>query len=119
MHHIRVGITQGDINGIGPEVVMKALAAEEIFGMAVPVVFGSSDIAASIIKECNLEGVHFTPVKSASEAREGRINLVDVTTHADQYARHKYAFLLCDDRGACRCGNLSRRKLYWDHTVQL
>lgn len=80
MHHIRVGITQGDINGIGPEVVMKALAAEEIFGMAVPVVFGSSDIAASIIKECNLEGVHFTPVKSASEAREGRINIVDVTT---------------------------------------
>lgn len=75
---LRVGISHGDYNGIGYEVILKALASEEMLGIATPVIFGSSELAAATINNCNLEGVHFTPVKSAADARDGRINVVDV-----------------------------------------
>ncbi|NIP38210.1 MAG: hypothetical protein GWO07_04380, partial [Candidatus Dadabacteria bacterium] len=39
-----VGITMGDPNGIGPEVVFKALCCAEVQSICRPVVFGSSEI---------------------------------------------------------------------------
>ncbi|MDE7382199.1 MAG: 4-hydroxythreonine-4-phosphate dehydrogenase PdxA [Muribaculaceae bacterium] len=75
---IKVGITHGDYNGVGYEVILKALAGEEILGLMTPVLFGSSDVAASTIKTLGIEGVHFSPVKTAADARDGRINIVDV-----------------------------------------
>ena len=39
---IRIGITQGDTNGIGYEVILKALSAPEILELCTPVIYGSS-----------------------------------------------------------------------------
>ena len=39
-----VGITQGDGNGIGYEVIIKALADERILELCTPVIYGSSKI---------------------------------------------------------------------------
>ena len=39
-----VGITQGDSNGIGYEVIIKALSDPRILDMFIPVVYGSSKI---------------------------------------------------------------------------
>ena len=41
---IVVGITQGDGNGIGYEVIIKALADERILDFCTPVIYGSSKI---------------------------------------------------------------------------
>jgi 4-phospho-D-threonate 3-dehydrogenase / 4-phospho-D-erythronate 3-dehydrogenase len=51
----RIGITMGDPAGIGPEVVMKALADPSIQGMARPVVIGD---AKRLAKAGKLAGVH-------------------------------------------------------------
>ncbi len=75
---IRVGITHGDYNGVGYEVILKALAGEEILELVTPVVFGRSDIAATTIRNLGIEGVHFTPIKNTSEIKEGKLNIVDV-----------------------------------------
>jgi 4-hydroxythreonine-4-phosphate dehydrogenase len=40
----KIGITMGDPNGIGPEVVVKALCCAEIQELCEPVVFGSAEI---------------------------------------------------------------------------
>jgi len=40
----RIGITMGDPNGIGPEVIVKALACSELQGLCTPIVFGSAEI---------------------------------------------------------------------------
>ena len=37
-----VGITQGDGNGIGYEVIIKALADERMLDLCTPVIYGSS-----------------------------------------------------------------------------
>jgi 4-hydroxythreonine-4-phosphate dehydrogenase len=40
----KIGITMGDPNGIGPEVIVKALACSELQGLCQPVVLGSEEI---------------------------------------------------------------------------
>ncbi len=39
---LKVGITQGDFNGIGPEVIIKTLADSRMTELATPVIYGSS-----------------------------------------------------------------------------
>lgn len=79
MHNpIRVGITHGDFNGIGYEVIVKALAEEEITDICTPVIFGSSELLNAVRKEVAPDTFRFTPVRSAAEAQHNKVNLVDV-----------------------------------------
>ena len=79
MHNpIRVGITHGDFNGIGYEVIVKALDEEEITDLFTPVIFGSAEILNQVRKEIGTESFRFTPVRSAADAQDGKINVVDV-----------------------------------------
>ncbi len=75
---IRIGITHGDFNGIGYEVILKALADEEITQLCTPVIFGSPELALKVRKAQGIEDFHFTPVKNAADIRDGYINIVDV-----------------------------------------
>lgn len=79
MHNpIRVGITHGDFNGIGYEVIIKALDEEEITDLFTPVIFGSTEILNQVRKDLGTETFRFTPVRSAADAQNGKINVVDV-----------------------------------------
>ena len=79
MHNpIRVGITHGDFNGIGYEVIIKALDEEEITDLFTPVIFGSAELLNQVRKDIGTETFRFTPVRSASDAQDGKINVVDV-----------------------------------------
>jgi 4-hydroxythreonine-4-phosphate dehydrogenase len=39
---IRLGITTGDYNGVGPEVIMKTFADRRILEYVTPIIYGSS-----------------------------------------------------------------------------
>ncbi len=79
MHNpIRVGITHGDFNGIGYEVIVKALDEEEITDLFTPVIFGSAEILNQVRKNLGTETFRFTPVRSAADAQNGKVNVVDV-----------------------------------------
>ncbi len=73
----RIGITQGDPNGIGWEVIIKALADPRIMELFTPVIYGSPKAAACYRNTiAEVEQFAMTTVASAAEARRGRINLV-------------------------------------------
>ncbi len=72
---IRVAITQGDTNGVGYEVILKAFADPMMFELCTPIVYGSPKIAAYHRKALNLETT-FSIINSPEEAREGRLNLL-------------------------------------------
>ena len=55
---IIVGISQGDGNGIGYEVIIKALADERMLELCTPVVYGSSKLFAFYKKTINDIGQH-------------------------------------------------------------
>lgn len=73
----RIGITQGDTNGIGWEVILKTFADPRMTELCTPVLYGSPEAAAYYRKTiADLEEIAFHPVASAREARRGRINFV-------------------------------------------
>ena len=73
-----VGITQGDSNGIGYEVIIKALADERIFESFTPVVYGSSKLFGFYRKLVhNIEQVETNVISSAAQAQPKRINIVN------------------------------------------
>ncbi len=83
-HKLRIGITQGDTNGIGWEVILKALADPRMTELFTPVVYGSPKAAAyyrNTIAE--IEAFSFNPVASAAEARRGKTNLVACGENAE------------------------------------
>ncbi|MDE6638271.1 MAG: 4-hydroxythreonine-4-phosphate dehydrogenase PdxA [Muribaculaceae bacterium] len=75
---IRVGITHGDFNGIGYEVIIKALDEEGILDLFTPVIFGSPEILNQIRKEMGTETFRFAPMRKVSDVQAGRVNVVDV-----------------------------------------
>ena len=74
---IIIGITHGDINGIGYEVMLKALADPRVLDMFVPVIYGSSKIAAFYRKHLDLQTLNLNIVNSANELNTKRVNIIN------------------------------------------
>jgi 4-hydroxythreonine-4-phosphate dehydrogenase len=74
---IKVGITQGDINGIGYEVIIKTLSDQQISDDFIPIIYGSSKVAAFHRKMLGIGNFNLNTIKSASEAHGKRVNIVD------------------------------------------
>ena len=80
----KIGITQGDTNGIGWEIILKALADPRMTELFPPVVYGSPKAAAYYRNTvAEIEAFSFNPVASAAEARRGKANLVACGETAD------------------------------------
>ncbi|MDE6109863.1 MAG: 4-hydroxythreonine-4-phosphate dehydrogenase PdxA, partial [Muribaculaceae bacterium] len=75
---LRVGITHGDINGIGYEVILKTLDDARMLEMCTPVVYGSAKIAAFYRKALDMQPVPMTQSASAEEIHDGAINVINV-----------------------------------------
>lgn len=74
---IRIGITQGDINGISYEVIIKALLDNRIFDICIPVVYGSPKVAAYHRKALNIDNFSFNTIKVPEEANPKRANIIN------------------------------------------
>lgn len=76
MQKIKVGITQGDINGVGYEVIFKTFEQEEMLALCTPVVYGSPKVAIYHRNACGIQ-TNFNIVPTAAEARDGQLNMVN------------------------------------------
>jgi len=73
-----VGITQGDGNGIGYEVIIKALADERMLDLCTPVIYGSSKIFGFYRKQIhNLDQINTNVINSAKDVHQKRVNIVN------------------------------------------
>lgn len=71
-----IGITQGDPNGVGLELIIRTFADEHIYKYCTPVVYASPKSFVFYKKQLNLQEPMYHLVQSASEAKAGRLNLV-------------------------------------------
>jgi 4-hydroxythreonine-4-phosphate dehydrogenase len=85
----RIGITLGDMNGIGPEVILKALADNRITAMATPVIYGSSKVVSFYKKLLNIEEFNYSQVKTRGQFAFKSINVVNVWEDALEVAPGK------------------------------
>lgn len=77
MKHIKIGITQGDINSTNYEIIMKVLSEPRIFDGKTIVVYGSPKAAAYHRKSIDLQNFNFNLVNSAEEAAPKRPNIIN------------------------------------------
>lgn len=77
MEKIKIGITQGDINGIGYEIIIKTLMDNRIMEFCTPIIYGSAKVAAYHRKALDIDNFSFNNIRSAEEASEKRPNIIN------------------------------------------
>lgn len=75
---IRVGITHGDINGVGYEVILKSLADETMTELCTPIIFGYHYIAEKCRRQLGLEELKLYKAANARSAQDGRVSVVEI-----------------------------------------
>lgn len=72
---IKIAITQGDINGTGFEMIMKAFAEPEMMDICIPIIYGSRKAAIFHAKTLGMQ-CQFNFIDKAEDAAEGKMNVV-------------------------------------------
>ncbi len=85
----KIGITMGDAAGVGPEIIVKALAYKSIYSVCQPIVVGSPDIVRDAIVRFNPPGISQpklniinAPVQAV--AAHGTIDVLNVVSMSPQ-----------------------------------
>lgn len=72
---IKVGISQGDINGIGLEVILKTLMEPGITEICTPVLFSSQKTVSYHRKALNMDEFNFNPIRDFSQFNNKKVNV--------------------------------------------
>jgi len=75
---IKVGITQGDINGVGLEVIIKTFLDPAMSEICTPIIFGSNKTATFHRKALAIEDFSFNIIRDVEQANPKRPNLVNI-----------------------------------------
>lgn len=74
----RVGITHGDFNGIGYELVLKAFSDHRMFESLIPVLYGQVKAFSYYKKNYGYDTPNFSTIKEAVRAVEKKLNVINV-----------------------------------------
>ncbi|WP_019037589.1 4-hydroxythreonine-4-phosphate dehydrogenase PdxA [Psychroflexus tropicus] len=75
--NIRVGISIGDMNGIGPEIILKSLEDSRVLELFTPVIFANSKMMSFFGNFFKIK-LQFHGISKPEDAVEGKINVVNV-----------------------------------------
>lgn len=82
---LRIGITEGDINGVGLELILKAFAEPEMLNLCAPVIYGHTKVLSGVRKALNLE-TPFSEIITAVDAETGTLSVINCSD--TDYAVH-------------------------------
>ena len=74
---IKVGISIGDVNGIGLEVIIKTLADSRVLEYCTPIVYGHTKVASFHRRSCEITELNFNVISSAAEAQHQKANMIN------------------------------------------
>ncbi len=74
---IKLGISIGDINGIGCEVVLKTFEDQRMLEFCTPILFASNKIISQQKQDLGI-GLNYHGIQSAGQARDNKVNVVSV-----------------------------------------
>ncbi len=77
MNTIKVGITIGDINGVGLEVIIKALSDSNVYANSIPIIYGSSKAISFHKKALENTDFKYLVINDAKEAKAKKVNLIN------------------------------------------
>lgn len=76
--NITIGISQGDFNGIGYEVLLNCFSDPRVLENFTPILYGSSKILSYYKKMVDLPNFPFTNIKHADQAEKGKLNILNI-----------------------------------------
>ena len=79
MNKIKLGITQGDINGVGYEVLLKALMDTHINDVCTPIIYGSAKAAAFHKKSLGIDAYTISVARSIDDVNVNKINIINTS----------------------------------------
>jgi 4-hydroxythreonine-4-phosphate dehydrogenase len=74
---IKVGISIGDVNGIGLEIIIKTLADPAIFNYCTPIVYGHTKVASFHRRSVNVQDLNFNVIGNAADAFHKKANMIN------------------------------------------
>ena len=74
---VRIGITQGDYNGISYEIILKSFLDKRVFEFITPIIYGSVKILNLYKNKFNLQKVQFNKINNPENAKKNIINIID------------------------------------------
>lgn len=74
---IKVGISIGDLNGIGGEIILKTFEDDRILDFCTPVIYGSVKVF-SFLKKHFKSSINFQGIHDANKALHGKVNVLNV-----------------------------------------
>jgi len=74
---IKVGISVGDINGIGIELIIKTFSDARMLQVCTPIIYGASKVISFHRKALNIAEFNFNTIRSSAEANDKKLNLVN------------------------------------------
>src|SRR5665647_432420 len=95
---IIIGITHGDINGIGYEVILKTMSDPRMLETFVPVIYGSAKVATFYRKQLDIQGLNFNTINSIEDINPKRLNIincVDADSYTHLRAHETDSYLVC------------------------
>lgn len=74
---IKVGISIGDINGVGIEVVLKTFEDKRMLDFCTPILFGSTKVV-SFYKKLMESNIRIHTISNLNQAKDGEVNVLNV-----------------------------------------
>jgi 4-hydroxythreonine-4-phosphate dehydrogenase len=74
---IKIGISIGDVNGIGLEVILKTLSENKILDYCTPIVYGHTKVASYHRKALGINDLVFNVIENADAANPKRANMIN------------------------------------------
>lgn len=74
---IKIGISQGDINGIAYELILKTFEDARMFELCIPILYGSSKVLAYHRKAMELTPININTILSVNDAGANRLNIIN------------------------------------------
>ena len=74
---IKIGISVGDINGIGLEVILKTFMETKMLDYCTPIVYGHTKVASYHRKALNIGDLMFNVINSPADANPRKVNMIN------------------------------------------
>ena len=78
MNKINVGITTGDLNGVGLETIIKTFSDNRMMEFCTPIIFGSPKVASAYRRAIEIHDFSFNIITNINEANPKRANLLNL-----------------------------------------
>ena len=78
MSKIKVGISIGDLNGIGLETIIKTFRDKRMMDFCTPIIFGSSKAVNKHKKAIEIQDFNFNTINKIEDAKQNKTNLLNI-----------------------------------------